>query len=78
VIALPIASRGYGECFYSVTERLVMNRDLAHEADMRALYREQLEADCGNDDGYESTDWDDSLEAEDEDYYVKPNERQIW
>jgi hypothetical protein len=55
-----------------------MNRDLAHEADMRALYREQLEADCGNDDGYESTDWDDSLEAEDEDYYVKPNERQIW
>lgn len=25
--------------------------DLAHEADMRALYREQLRADCGEPDG---------------------------
>jgi hypothetical protein len=56
-----------------------MDRDLAHEADMRALYREQLEADCdGDEEAGRYYHDDESQEVAHKWYYVKPNERQIW
>lgn len=41
-------------------------RDLAHEADMRKLYREQLEADCGGEMADEPDDEDDFMGDPDE------------
>ena len=52
-------------------------RDLAHEHDMRELAREQLAADCYDETEFPDTaSWDDL--AEDDEYWVKPNARQIY
>ena len=51
-------------------------RDPAHERDMRELAREQLAADCHDETEFPYTDGDDL--AEDDEYWVKPNTRQIW
>lgn len=50
---------------------LPLGDDPAHEADMRALCREQPAANFDNADSFES------IEAEDEEYFVPSNDRQI-
>lgn len=45
------------------------DRDLAHEADMRALRREQLEADCGGEMADPYPEDDDPYFDEEFDYY---------